>query len=175
MTTWPISLPNQLANGMLADAVPVMADLNALLSGINDYVGHGAATESHPGDPSGSASGTGLMMGLAGTITPATTGRVLLTATGTIGNSSNSAQGVTQLRYGTGSAPANQAALTGTAVGIPIGSNLATGGEFVPFACEAIATGLALGTAYWIDLGLVAGSGVGTATVKSLTIRAVEF
>ncbi len=61
------------------------------------------------------------MQGLAGTITPATSGTILITISGTIvaptGTTVNN--GITyQISYGTGSAPANAGVLTGTQVGL---------------------------------------------------------
>ncbi len=174
MTTWPISLPNTLTNGTLADAVQVMADLNALLNGINDYVGKGAGTQSTPANPTGTTSMVGVMMGLAGTFTPATTGRMQITITGNASSNTNNGGATFQIRTGTGAAPANAAALTGTARGVANSAESSSSSDFLPFCAQAIVSSLTLGTAYWIDLSLAAATG-GTALLKNLVINAVEF
>ena len=75
-------------------------------------------TQAEPADPTGTNNATGLMMGLAGAITPLTTGRLLIMLSGTLANATAIADGANvQLRYGTGAAPANADALTGTPVG----------------------------------------------------------
>ena len=70
-----------------------------------------------PSNPTGTTSLTGVMMGLAGAITPAVTGKLRFTITGS-GNNSTAGDGwIVQLRYGTGAAPANGGALAGATCG----------------------------------------------------------
>ncbi len=131
-------------------------------------------SQSSPANPTGTASTAGVMMGLAGAITPAVTGRVQIILTGTIFNATAIADGANvQLRTGTGSAPANGDALSGTAAGGLVKYVAATTAERAPFACSAIVSGLALSTAIWIDVGLAATVG-GTATITDLSLSAVE-
>ncbi len=131
-------------------------------------------TQSSPGNPTGSGSLVGLMMGLAGTITPTFTGRVQITVTGTIFNASAIADGgKVQIRTGTGAAPNNGDALTGTAVGSLVQYVAATTAEKAPFTLTAIVSGLTLHVARWIDVSLAALVG-GTATITDLTISALE-
>jgi hypothetical protein len=127
-----------------------------------------------PADPTGTTNTTGLMAGLGGTFhyTPTTTGKLLITVSG---NAVGAASGGpnTQLRYGTGAAPANAAALTGTATGTTAKS---TGGgtTTVPFSISEYVTGLVVGTAYWFDLS-VASNGGGSVSVKDLTVLIQEL
>jgi hypothetical protein len=133
-----------------------------------------AATTSNPGDPSGTTNTTGKMMGLAGSISPVKTGRVLVSFTGDIFNPTAIADGAkTQVRFGTGSAPANGDANTGTTVGNIVKYVTSTTDERVPFCNTVLITGLTLGTTYWVDLSLAAIT-AGTATIENLTYTAVE-
>ena len=128
-----------------------------------------------PGDPTGATNTTGTMMGLAGAITPAITGVVLIQISGTIANATAIADGgKVQIRYGTGTAPSNGNTLMGTAVGGQVNYITATTAEKAPFSLNAIVSGLTLGTAIWIDLALAAVTG-GTATVKNISISAIEI
>jgi hypothetical protein len=142
-----------------------------------DLVSGPATYSAAPGDPTGTTNTTGLMMGLAGSITPAFSGRIFLSITGNLSSSTTTAArgSKCQARYGTNTAPANGAALTGTAVGT-ICTYLAwgtTANQKAPFACNAVITGLTLGTAYWLDLGVAAVTG-DTASVKDISIQAFE-
>jgi len=134
-----------------------------------------AVTQSSPGNPAGTADLTGKMMGLAGTITPSSTGRVHITITGTIFNSGGVGDGANvQLRTGTGSAPANGDALTGTTAGGLVKYVAPTTACKVPFTVCAIVSGLSLAVARWIDVGLAAVTG-GTAEVTDLSVTAFEL
>ena len=63
------------------------------------------ATQTNVAAPAGTTSTTGLMMGLAGAITPAHSGNVLLIVSGTLTNGTTSDGASLQIRYGTGAAP----------------------------------------------------------------------
>jgi hypothetical protein len=132
------------------------------------------ATQASPADPTGTASLVGVMMGLAGTITPVFTGRVLVTVTGTIFNPTAIADGAqAQIRIGTGAVPTNGSALAGTAIGSAAKYTASTVAGKVPFALSALATGLTTSVALWIDVGLAALTG-GTATITDISIAALE-
>ncbi|HYM22528.1 MAG TPA: hypothetical protein VEU08_04955 [Vicinamibacterales bacterium] len=134
-----------------------------------------ASAQSTPGNPVGTTNAAGLMMGLAGSITPQYSGRMLLIISGTISNNTASDGAKVQARYGTGGAPANAGALTGTAVGGFVQFTMpATGGLKSPFSLNAVITGLTLGTAYWLDVALAAITG-GTAAITDVSISAHEF
>lgn len=132
----------------------------------------GAAVQAQPANPTGTTSTGGVMMGLAGAITPTLTGRVLIIISGNITNGTASDGGSVTIRYGTGTAPSNAAALTGTAVGTS--PQAVAGTVIAPFSVQAIVTSLTLSTAYWIDLSLAAVTG-GTATIANVSISALEF
>jgi hypothetical protein len=125
-----------------------------------------------PADPV-SFNGNG-MAGLAGSFTPQKSGNVLIVISGYMYNSSGSTTSQAQIRYGTGGAPANGAALTGTTAGSNIEAlDSATSRRF-PFSCNAVVTGLTIYTTYWLDLGLTSGSGTTQVRVFQVSISAVE-
>jgi hypothetical protein len=127
---------------------------------------------STPGDP-GAASGAAVMMGLAGALTPTRSGNASITISGSVNNSIGTDTVTLQIRFGTGSAPVNGAAVTGTAIGAaPVYTIPASGGK-IPYSISAIATGLALGTAIWIDLSL--GTNAGNGAIFKNTIAAFEI
>lgn len=123
--------------------------------------------------PTATASGTAVMMACGGAITPANTGRVLVTISGQMANDTINDGATVQLRYGTGTAPINGAAVTGTLVGIAQTETSLVGGSQSGFAISGIITGLTLGTAIWIDAALNRVTG-GNASITGVTISAVE-
>lgn len=128
-----------------------------------------------PADPTGTTSTTGVMMGLAGALTPTGTGKVRITLTGSYLQNTNADGGKFQLYYGTSTAPANAAALTGTTAGNIISWNVTTAASARhAFCLTAIVSGLTLSTAYWFDVGLAAVTG-GTASIKDLTLIVEEL
>lgn len=129
-----------------------------------------------PSDPTGTTSTTLVMMGLAATLIPTTTGRVMITISGAMYNATVT-DGVKIAIYSgpIATVPANGAALVGSVrsnvlvMGNPTG---AVNGQ-VPFSITGMATGLTLSAEIWIDLAVAATTG-GTATVLDLTVVAVE-
>jgi hypothetical protein len=119
------------------------------------------------------SSTTGVMAGLAGSITPVRSGAIYLTVSGTGSNSTAAARFEIVPRYGTGTAPAPGAALTGTAVGATQSGTSSTAGAFSPFSSSAIVSGLTLGTPYWLDLQIRAPSG--TASFSNMVVIAFEL
>ncbi len=134
-------------------------------------IGSFASSVSTPANPTVTNSSTFVMMGLAGSITPTNTGKVLISVTGAGTNSTSSSEFVAQIRFGTGSAPTNGAAFTGTALSNSINGQ---GVDPKPFTCIGLATGLTPSTAYWIDIALN-NAGSGGADIASLTIIATEL
>jgi hypothetical protein len=115
------------------------------------------------------------MAGVAATFTPSATGNMLLVMTGNITTFAGGGSGSVQMHWGTGTAPANGAAATGTAVGSlqtvqPIG---ATHTELAPFTCESYVGGFTVGTTYWVD-GEVTFSATG-AQLTNVTVTAIEL
>ncbi len=130
---------------------------------------------SNSATPTGNISTVAKMMGLAFALTPQVTGRVAIFVGGVALNSTAIASGTNITgKYGTGAAPANAAASTGTTFGVQqhfIGSTTAGQQGFV---CMGVVSGLTLNTAIWIDLELVAVTS-GGATVKDVQCIAFEI
>lgn len=141
---------------------------------VTAFEGIDTVTQSTPANPTGTSSTTGVMMGLAGTFTPVFTGRALIIICGDVNNGTNADGAKFQIRFGTGSAPANAAALTGTTAGALVNYTAAAAGQKCPFSLNAIITGLTLATAVWIDIGLAAVT-AGTATINDVSISVVEI
>ena len=122
------------------------------------------------------ATGAAVMLGLAGQLTPAAAaGRAYISITGTVNVGTSSSGATLQCRFGAGAAPANNAALAGTAIGAAVTFiNAASTTEKVPFACGGIASSLTPGTAIWIDLSVLNITS-GTATITAATVTGFEF
>ena len=141
-----------------------------------------ASYQAQPSAPAAPASTSAYtMQGLAGSITPATSGNLHLTISGVIVNTSGST-GVgirVQISYGTGTAPVNGAALTGTQIGtvqLWVNPTTVTAGDVaVPFSTTAIVTGLTAGTAYWIDLAAEAIGTASDASIINISVSVMEF
>src|SRR6185312_870155 len=134
----------------------------------------GAVTTSTPADPTGTTSTTAKMMGLAGSITPAVSTRIDVTICGQMANSLINDGVTVQLRYGTGTAPTNGATLTGTQLGASQTNTEKVAAQNDGFCVTGIATGLTIGTAYWLDAAVNAVTG-GTASITGITIKANEI
>lgn len=128
-----------------------------------------ARVASTPSAPGGTASTVGVMMGLAVAFTPAVSGNVAFHLVGSIANATATDGAKAQLRYGTGTAPVNGAAATGTTSGSLVEATQFLAAQKLPFALLGYATGLTLATAYWLDVDLAAITG-GTATITDLSI-----
>ncbi len=124
--------------------------------------------------PTLTASATYVHMGLGATasITPVLAGRIAFTISGDIA-STNGNSATTQLSFGTGTAPTNGTAFTGTQVGSQVVQTALTGYLVTPFSLTAVVTGLTVGTAYWLDLVLKSSSG--NATVTTVSVSAMEI
>lgn len=133
-------------------------------------------------NPTASPSGTGSMagMGAAFAFTPTRNGRVLVTVHGHVTIPAAAAAGaglLMNLFYGTGTAPANGAAVTGTQAtpalraitGVPV-----TGLDQRPFVLIAMLTGLTVGTPYWVDMLTTQGLAAGGVTVNNVTFNYAE-
>ena len=131
-----------------------------------------------PSNPTGTTNTVALVMmglGSTATVTPATSGKLLIIISGNIFNNGINNGAKLRLMTGTGTAPTNGAALIGTAGGgiITITKAYAASALY-PFSTQAIVTGLTVGTAVWIDLAVGAITG-GTGTVNNLSISVVEL
>lgn len=133
-----------------------------------------AKTVSSPADPTPTASAVGVMMGLAGTITPLYSSTVRFTITGDIANDTIGDGVAVQLYTGIGAAPASGAALTGTGRGSIKRFTAAANNQRVPFCVDYYVTGLVRNTAVWVDIALAAITG-GTASAADIDVVAIEM
>lgn len=126
--------------------------------------------QTSPANPTGTTSGTGVMMGLAGSFTPNLTGNIEITISGSLTNTGTGGA-FCQIHYGTGTAPTNGASPTGTAVGDSVTwVGTGTSGAFIPFECNADIPSLSTGTTYWFDLCLGRAASNGTASPSNVCI-----
>lgn len=125
--------------------------------------------------PTGTASTTLVMAGLAGTITPLVTGRILIMVSGCIASGTTNDGGKLQLSYNTGSVPSNGDALTGNQTGTVaiFTADLASTDKY-GFSLQSFVSTLTVGSAYWLDLAFAAVTG-GTCTLTDVTITALEL
>jgi hypothetical protein len=133
--------------------------------------------DSTPSDPTGSTNttGNGVMMGLAVPVTPTRSGIIVVQVEGQMTNQTTGDGALATLYYGTGGAPSNQGALTGTAKGKPAKLDaVPTGAKKWPFGITTTIPALVLNTPIWIDLALAAVTG-GTANLYGLEVVVVEL
>ncbi len=158
--------------------VPGATAGNTLRSDGTNWVSTAVTTaQSTPADPTGTTNTSGLMMGLAGSITPVRSGKILINIDAELGvATANTAGQINQvrIRYGTGSAPANAAALTGTTVGRIAKLTNASTVSRAGVAVTAVVTGLTVNTAYWIDVSLASGN-AGVTSLYNVGISVVEL
>ena len=114
------------------------------------------------------------MMGLAQQFEPLFTGKMRLTMCGQIANTKRGDGVITQMRYGTGTAPTNGAALTGIAIGTGIVGTSAIGNALMPFCHDIIVAGLTPRTVYWFDGSDAAYTG-GSAVVSNIQMTSEEL
>ena len=129
----------------------------------------GASQNFLPGNPTQIASTSPLMFGLNMTVTPSKTGTVLLVISGVLTTGNGACE--VALRYGTGTAPANQAAASGTVLtGNVTQNNLAIN----PFTLTAVVSGLTLSTAYWFDVSGQTNAGSIAVSISNINGVAME-
>ena len=125
-----------------------------------------------PADPTGCGTSE-LMMGVPGSITPVRSGNILAIYRGNGTNTTTNDSWRANLRYGTGTPPANGAAPVGTVLcGPTLGDPWSSQGQ-ASFCLAALAMGLSPYTSYWFDLSLWA-TPAGTASVHNLTVSLIE-
>lgn len=128
-----------------------------------------------PANPTGTSSATQVMMGVGTTctLTPSTRTRVKLefhlgVANGAVGNAS-----IMTAKFGTGAAPANGVAVTGTTVGSAQTVSSPGASLQATAVIGGIITGLTPGTAYWFDVALSAQAN--TSSIQAIDCNAMEF
>jgi hypothetical protein len=136
----------------------------------------GARLQTAQLNPASTTSTAGVMMGLGSTahLTPTTTGSFLVTFCGGCRNGAAGQSAVLfGMRYGTGTAPTNGAAATGTIFGPSSNLYSAANNAAAPFNFTALVTGLAVGTDYWFDMQV--GVGAGTGIISGVTSTIIEL
>jgi hypothetical protein len=134
-----------------------------------------ATLQASPANPTGTASTVGVMMGLGTTchITPTYSSRVMVTFVGNVVNTTISQTMTTKIFFGTGTAPANAAATTGTQIGNQIAPDSGTAAFHYPISNGGIITGLTPGVPVWFDQNLATTGG--TVAEISIGCYAYEF
>lgn len=134
-----------------------------------------AAVQAAPSNPTGTTSVTAVHMGLGGTckITPTYSGRLNVRFSGNMANNTATGIETVAIKYGTGTAPANGDAATGTTLGTALLGTSDANGSILPFSNGGIITGLTPGTQYWFDLTVLVNGGTGTLT--NIGFTAFEF
>jgi ribosomal protein L1 len=135
-----------------------------------------ASTQVTPVDPATTTSTVGVMMGLgaSASITPVLTGKLMIIISGDTDNDTNSSGTRVQIRVGTGTAPINGGALTGTTQGGLVSFQQNNLNNRVPFSLNAIVNGFTLNTALWVDISLAAITS-GVARVRNISISVIEL
>lgn len=136
-----------------------------------------AANSVTAASPSDTSSNVPVLAGLNIVFTPVSNTRGLVTMEGSISNGTGGATSNVQIAYGTGTPPANGTLVTdaaGTLVGASLSVISVNAGDFNAFSASAILSGLAPGTAYWVDIAYCAPSG-GTAQLYGITVTAFEL
>ena len=109
-----------------------------------------------PGNPTNITSTAFQMFGLGGTlkITPLKTGKVRFTISFFPGGVGATATNSFKISYGSGAAPVNGAAATGTVIGGTYSGGAIVSVSATPAAVtrNVVVTGLSAGTAYWFDV-----------------------
>jgi len=151
--------------GAMIDAVNA-----AIITGeVNGY------TDSVPANPTGTASTTGVMCGLAVKYTPTRSGVVLVQVECQLQNNTAGDGAEIKLYYGTAPAPANQANPTGTQKGQPaIIDAVGTASKRQQVGITTVIQGLTLNTQYWFDLLEMTITG-GTAAVTGIEVVITEL
>jgi len=131
--------------------------------------------QAQPANPSSTTSATGVMMGLGTTctLTPSYSGRIKVDFIGAVNNNASNNSIAIRLQYGTGAAPSNGTAISGTQLASTLAINQNNASNNAPFTQGGIITGLSPGTAYWFDLTLSASAN--TSTMVNVSCNAMEF
>jgi len=114
-----------------------------------------------------------LMLGFAGSITPMKSGYVMVHISGEYVSSDATGATTFSIRIGTGSAPANGAAATGTVQQtLPLIASSTT--ARIPFSFNKLLVALTFGTTYWIDVSAV-NAAAGSVQTFNVSLMAVEL
>ncbi len=141
-------------------------------------VTYSTATSFTPADPAGTTSATQVMMGFGADatpvlVTPLKSSRLRVSISGQLASSGLNDGATVQLRYGTGTAPANAAAASGTQFGASQTMTALVAAQRSGFSISGVISGLIPGTVYWVDASLLAVT-AGTSTITGVSIDAFE-
>jgi hypothetical protein len=151
------------------------------------YVKVGTATPATftPANPTGVTGTTYKMQGLGAVATPLvlttsanSSGKIRFTIDGLCPTTAVAGGNASILLcYGTGAAPTNGDAATGTTVGVALTTVSATENITFPWCKDVVITGLSASTAYWFDVQLKSGGAATTATITALeaTLQELPF
>ncbi len=128
-------------------------------------------------NPTGTTSASMVMMGCGQTFTPARSGNLFLLFSTRMFSSVVGDELLVQMSYGTGTPPANGAAVTGTQAGPRMSAiAVSTGGTGAPQdMIPAILTGLSVGTTYWFDAAVERSAGSGTVGLSQPNFTILEM
>jgi hypothetical protein len=154
-------------------AAPQVA-IVALAEDLRQLAINSAVLSTQPANPTGTTSASPLMMGLGSSckITPVYSSRVEVEFLGLTSNTNAVTPNGVRVAWGTGAAPANGAAASGTTFGSILTPTVITASTNQFFKNGGIITGLTPGVQIWFDIQLNAGGG--TATLTALTCNAKE-
>ena len=124
-------------------------------------------------NPAGSNSTTYVHDGLAVYFTPTSTGKVFVQFKADLSNS-GPYHAYMGIKYGTGVAPMNGAAETGTLLGL-IGVVISAAGFIIGESSFAVVTGLSVGTQYWFDLVQKTTNALGTVNHYNVECIVIEI
>jgi len=136
-----------------------------------------ATLQASPSNPSNLTNASFLMEGFGSTchITPSFSGRLHVSFNFDMESGTAAVSLNTKVMYGTGTAPSNAAAVTGTQVGNIHNTVQAVGADFASITHGAyIITGLTPGTAYWLDIA-AQGDGTHALAIANTSCSAMEF
>jgi hypothetical protein len=167
----PLSdLPLSVANGGTGQVTAV--------AGFNALNPNAAPAAFRPANPTGTASTTLVMAGVGATCayTPASSGVVSVNVTGQYQSNTGTAIVTIGGRYGTGTAPANGAAVTGTRWGGAADAPLRGPGVGLlnTFAMTDVLA-LTPGTAYWFDLAFDTATAADLALLTNISMTITEL
>jgi hypothetical protein len=172
-----LSASTSIADSGLGASLPVCTNGSSVLS--TSGCGLSGSLAYKPANPAATAATTGSsFMGIAtSTITPATTGRLMIVVTGDGFTNTAAATETIQLWGGTSAFPANAATTwtNGLALGNPVKFQQGAQGRQAPFALTWVVTGRVIGAPYGVDLSLLTSAGADTAQVENISVSIVEF
>jgi hypothetical protein len=125
--------------------------------------------------PPGTSSGSGVMCGFNCQITPTASGNLIVNCSGLATISAGTVGGTVTLCIGTGTPPANGAALPPSAVVLSSIVSDAGKGANSEFVISGLANGLTRGVQYWVGLMQTAPAAGTTFTLTSTQMLAAEL